>query len=226
MIKNGIIQDKYIDGVPLIVDLIPMSNRTSRPGYEMKAEHITIHNTGNSNPRANAKMHTNYVDTAKGYVSWHFTVDDKEIYQELPVNETAWHAGDGNGKGNMASVGIEICETGDYAKAEENAIKLIAYLIRELNLRISVVVPHQHWSGKYCPRLILGGKGWNEFSKRIGDYMVKKSWQQELGEKALDKLEAKDLVENVKDWKKKDLKNENVPLWLFFEMLNRIDDNK
>ena len=61
-----------------------------------------------------------------------FTVDDKEIYQHLPLNENAWHAGDGaEGTGNRESIAIEIAvnEDGDYNKAVENARKLAAYLM-------------------------------------------------------------------------------------------------
>lgn len=173
MIKNGIIQDKSIQGVPVTVDLIPKSNITSRPAYHMVPMSITVHNTGNRSKGANAKSHTNYIDTAKGYVSWHFSVDDKEIYQELPVNENAWHAGDGGeGKGNRTSIAIEICEHEgiNWAKAKENAAKLINYLLYNLNLKD--VYPHKHWSGKYCPRVILN-EGWDKFLEFVEILRVK-----------------------------------------------------
>ena len=152
-----------VNGVKVIEHFIPKSNTTSRPGYPMKPEYITVHNTGNNKEGANARMHTKYIDTAAGYISWHFTVDDKEIYQELPCNEVAWHAGDGgDGPGNRKSIGIEICEVGDYKKAEDNAAALIVHLMRQYNIPLSNVVPHQKWSGKYCPRLILAA-GWDKF---------------------------------------------------------------
>ena len=89
-------------------DFIPIENKTSRPRYAMKPQYITIHNTGNSSKGANAEMHTQYVDNTPEYLSWHFTVDDKNIFQDLPLDETAWHAGEGEGDGNMKSIGIEI----------------------------------------------------------------------------------------------------------------------
>lgn len=161
-----------INDIAVIEDFIPKSNKTSRPGYPMIPKYITIHNTGNSKKGADADMHTEYVDTATGYVSWHFTVDDNSIYQELPTNESAWHAGDGaNGTGNRQSIGIEICENtgGDYEKAEENAIALIVYLMNKHNIPIENVVPHQKWSGKYCPHKILD-YGWDKFIDKIRNY--------------------------------------------------------
>jgi polyhydroxyalkanoate synthesis regulator phasin len=49
-----------------------------------------------------------------------------------------------------------------------------------------------------------------------------KSWEQVTGEKAIDELVEKGKLNNPDSWKVKDLKNENTPLWLFFEMMNRL----
>lgn len=144
-----------------IQELIPATSKNARPGIKMVAEYITIHNTGN--PGASAKANSNYVRKQNGFKSWHFTVDDKNIIQQLPINETGWHAGDGaKGPGNRKSIGIEICEV---AGAEENAIKFVAELLIALNMDVSKVVPHKHWSGKNCPRLILSH--WGVFINNI-----------------------------------------------------------
>ncbi|MFZ7893850.1 N-acetylmuramoyl-L-alanine amidase [Bacillus cereus] len=80
----------------------------------MKARYITIHETANTAAGANAENSRNiYTDKqlkALSEISWHFTVDDKQIYQHLPTNENRWHAGDGDGSGNRESIGIEIAE--------------------------------------------------------------------------------------------------------------------
>jgi len=154
-IKNGTVTE--LAGIKIIQHLIPASNKKARPGYKMNPEHITIHNTGN--PGASALANSKYVDTVAGYVSWHFTVGSGEVYQELPIIESAWHAGDGeNGTGNRKSIGIEIAEVDG---AEETAIKFVAQLIKATGIGIDKVVPHQHWSGKNCPRLIL--PHWDKF---------------------------------------------------------------
>ncbi len=154
-IKDGIVTD--LEGIRITQHLIPVSNKLARRQYPMKPEYITIHNTGN--PGASALANSKYVDTVNAYVSWHFTVGPGEVYQELPITEVAWHAGDGaQGDGNRKSIGIEIAEVGG---AEETAIKFVALLIRATGISVDKVVPHQHWSGKNCPRLIL--PHWDKF---------------------------------------------------------------
>src|SRR5690554_8194656 len=83
--------------VPIKVDLLPKSKR---PGYAMKPEYITIHQTGNTSKGANAEMYNRYVHNVAPNPSWHYTVDEKEAYQHLPLDTNGWHAGDGtNGTG-------------------------------------------------------------------------------------------------------------------------------
>ena len=152
----------------IIQSYIPKSNR-NRPGYRMAPKYITVHNTANDSKGANAKAHANYLNGGAGgrSASWHFTVDDTEIYQHLPLNESGWHAGDGNGAGNRQSIGIEICENsdGDFAKAVANAQALISKLMSEYNIPFANVVPHKHWSGKHCPRKLLDN--WSGFKAGI-----------------------------------------------------------
>ncbi len=161
-INNGIaISEK----IKIIQHIIPKTNKQAY-GYPMKAEYITIHNTGN--PNASALANSLYVDKNNGYISWHFTVGKDEIYQELPINISGWHAGDGaNGTGNRKSVGIEIAEV---AGAEETAIKFVAELLKATGLTIDKVVPHKKWSGKNCPRLIL--PHWDGFINSIKKEMT------------------------------------------------------
>jgi N-acetylmuramoyl-L-alanine amidase len=127
---------------------------------------ITIHNTGNTSVGAGARNHASYIkgNTAANLpVSWHYTVDDKEIIQHLPDNEIAWHCGDGgNGTGNTQSIGIEICmnSDGDLQKATDNAVWL--------------VVQHNRWSGKLCPQLLRNGKpySWDVFINKVREALA------------------------------------------------------
>lgn len=113
-------------GVTFKEMIVPKGNENIRPGYAMEPKYITIHETANTSKGANALNHAKYLDNqARGNTdrsaSWHFTVDDKEIYQHLPLNEVGWHAG--NKTGNYESIGIEIAvnSDGNYTKAVENA---------------------------------------------------------------------------------------------------------
>src|SRR5690606_3566241 len=90
--------------------------------------------------------------------------------QHLPINETAYHAGDGRkGTGNAKSIGVEICENvdGDRAKAEANTIILVAHLLRELGLAPDKVVQHNKWSGKNCPASFRSTGTWDVFTAKI-----------------------------------------------------------
>lgn len=153
--------------VKITKDFIPVGHN-NRPGYAMDPAYITVHNTANTARGANAAMHARYEKNPETPTSWHFTVDEKEIYQHLPLNENGWHAGDGNsGTGNRKSIGIEICENsdGDFVKAVANAQWLIKKLMKEQGISLANVVPHQHWSGKYCPRKLLDR--WDSFKAGI-----------------------------------------------------------
>lgn len=179
--------------VKIIQDIIPKGN-SNRPCYPMTPRYITVHTTANQSKGANALAHARYLKNGGAGTSWHFTVDDTQIVQHLPTNECGWHAGDGrNGTGNRQSIGIEICENadGNFEKAVANAIGLIVHLMREHNIPISRVVPHKHWTGKQCPRPLLGR--WNWFISEIkrlherSDILLQ-DWQREAAEEALKAL--------------------------------------
>lgn len=162
--------------VQIIQDFIP-SGRRNRPGYKLTPKYITIHDTANTQAGADARAHAQYLkgSTAASLpASWHFTVDDKVIYQHLPLNENGWHAGDGaTGTGNRESIGIEICENkdGDRAQAEANAAWLCAKLTREVaSLKPFPACMKQHydWNKKNCPRVLRNKPGgWANFLKVV-----------------------------------------------------------
>ncbi len=162
-------------GVTFKEMIVPKGNENIRPGYAMEPKYITIHETANTSKGANALNHAKYLDNqARGNTdrsaSWHFTVDDKEIYQHLPLNEVGWHAGDKTG--NYESIGIEIAvnSDGNYTKAVENARKLAAYLMNELNISLDHVQKHQFWSGKKCPAFMIQRGQWDAFLKGTNAY--------------------------------------------------------
>lgn len=164
-----------IEGIP-VHELIAPIGDSIRPGIGMKPQYITIHNTANTGVGATAKSHAQYLyngESRKDYTSWHFTVDNLEIWQSLPMNESGYHAGDGFGMGNTATIAIEICENadGNYRQAEENAAILTAYLLSANNLPADAIRYHRDWSGKHCPHNMFDGTkysmGQSAFQKRV-----------------------------------------------------------
>lgn len=136
----------------------------------MTPQYVTIHNTYNDASAINeiAYMHRN-----KAATSYHVAVDDKHVVQAIPFTRNAWHCGDGQGKGNRASIGIEICYSKSggerYRQAEANAIEYVAHVLKQYGWGIDRVKKHQDWSGKYCPHRILDEKLWDNFKQRIAN---------------------------------------------------------
>lgn len=162
------------DDLNIVVDLIPRGN-SNRPGTPLRASKITIHNTDNDDPGADARAHCLYqkgADAQRRQVSWHFTVDDHSIYQSLPVSEVGWHAG--SPAGNARSIGIEICENRgiDQEAANDRAARLTAALLHELGIDLDGnVVQHHDWSGKDCPMLLRHpASGWTGFLQKVAGY--------------------------------------------------------
>lgn len=175
---------QYLDysslSFPVEVRFIPASQTMQRPGYAMAPARTTWHDTGNPGARTNAESHARWMAAgcpdANGnptYTSWHFTVDDGRAIQHIPLNEVAWHAGDGsNGPGNRTSIAIEECVNSDRnaAKTRANAAELHAFLIRELKLQGGTVngcVQHNYWSGKNCPEVIRNAGLWPEMQRQM-----------------------------------------------------------
>lgn len=146
--------------------LIPKAYTKTRPGIKIKPSYITVHETGNTSKGANALAHAKLQAAGNSRTaSWHYQVDDKEIWQSIPDDEMAYHAG--TSAGNSQSIAIEICvnQDGNFEKAKANAIWLIRHLMVKHNIPISRVVPHKHWSGKNCPQNLL--PQWNQFIDQI-----------------------------------------------------------
>ncbi|WP_342480392.1 N-acetylmuramoyl-L-alanine amidase [Paenibacillus sp. FSL L8-0340] len=138
----------------------------------MSATTITIHNTGN--PKSSAAGERAWLTNPSNarQASFHIAVDEKEAVECLPLTENAWHSGDGSGprSGNRTSIGVEICESGDYAKTLDNAVALVAQMLKERGWGVDRLRRHYDWSGKICPRLMYdGGKwtGWAEFKALV-----------------------------------------------------------
>lgn len=143
--------------------LVSSSKYSIKCPYVITPTRIVVHNTAND---ASANNEISYMKNNNNETSFHYAVDDKEVVQGIPTNRNAWHAGDGHGKGNMEGIAIEICYSksgGDrFIKAEQNAAKFIAQLLKERGWGVDKVTKHQDYSGKYCPHRTLD-MGWERF---------------------------------------------------------------
>lgn len=180
--------------------------------YLMVPQFVVVHNTAND---ASARNEIAFMLGNSEATSYHYAVDDIEVIQAIPENRTAWHAGDGMGRGNMYGIGIEICYSLSggkrFEKAEENAAELIASILKRYGWGIEKVTKHKDYSGKYCPHRTLD-MGWERFLNKVREKMegLTMSQYEELKdllegiEKRLDKLEGKMIYnyidKNMPDW--------------------------
>jgi hypothetical protein len=174
-----------INGIPVRKSFIPITN-INRPGSPANAEGrrwITVHETGNPSPGADAEMHRRFVHNGGGAVppnndgvSFTFVLDDHEIVWLLPLEEKSWQASDGaNGTGN-SSISIETCvnSDGNWNRTQENLAQLVAYLATHVPERSTErIAQHNKWArdGKNCPTRMraAGENGWNKFLKRVNE---------------------------------------------------------
>ena len=170
-------------------NLVSPSKYNIKCPHTMEPKGITVHNTANN---ASAENEIAYMIRNNLEISYHYAIDDTVILQGIPEDRNAWHAGDGNGPGNLTTISIEICySTGDKAKfekAQENAAEFVAYKLKQYGWGIDRVYTHQHWSGKHCPHRTLDEYGWDYFLGLVNKYLnntpapkkelyrVRKSW--------------------------------------------------
>ena len=154
-----------------VVDHIPKSTSNNRRnGWAMKPEYITIHSTGN--PKSTARNERGWLTNPSNtrQASFHIVADEREAIECIPLNEVAWHAGDGrNGTGNRKTISIEICESGNREKTLQNAVELTAKLLYERGWGVDKLRRHFDWSGKNCPRILNynNWQGWTKFKNDV-----------------------------------------------------------
>ncbi len=173
-------------------------NRIDMPTAQLtgKVLGVTIHNTDRIKTAAGTTPAEQYTRaTVNGNmktVRVHYYVDSTCAWQNLPLSLSGWHAADGSGNGNRRTIAIECIMngSGDAAdkRAEENAVRLAAALLKQHGLGINHLYTHTHWlnvrdgrngtvdqlntmhnSYKMCPAYIL--PHWAEFKKKVQSYL-------------------------------------------------------
>lgn len=165
----------------IVKNLVSESKYKIKCPNKMTATRIVVHNTAND---ATAQNEVSYMIGNNKEVSFHFAVDDKEIVQGIPLDRNAWHAGDGNGKGNREGIAIEICYSKSggekWLKAVDNTAQFIAELLKERNWGIDKVTKHADYSGKHCPHRILDEYGWDNFLNLVSGYLNGKAVNEKI----------------------------------------------
>lgn len=175
-------------------------NRIQMPSVmQGKPIGVTLHNT-NDIKVTNTTMSEQYTRATQngnmGTVRVHFYVDGTEAWQNLPLDYQSWHCGQrgrsDNAKsalGNAQTISIEcIMKDEKDVHSEDNAAKLIAYLLNQYDLSINNLYTHNYWCNvrngrngtvdelntwydgyKGCPIFIR--PHWYEFKTTVSNYM-------------------------------------------------------
>ncbi len=154
-------------------NITPFNRWIGRDGQ--KVEWIVLHYTANTYQPDLAKNEC--AAFANRYVgaSAHFFVDEKEVWQSVAIEDTAWHCGDAesrNGCTNRNSIGIEMCvryKNGVYSIAEKtvnNTVSLVLELLEAFpNAKLC---RHYDVTGKICPQPWVNDPSlWEDFKKRV-----------------------------------------------------------
>ena len=176
--------------VGLSQDMIPAGRYGRWKARPMNPRYITIHSTQNFAASADAAQHGRALksgalrgNNSLGYLTWHFSTDDRKTIQHLPANERGEHA-DFDGPGNRYSIGIEMCENRGSSRAVtvDRTARLTAILMHAYDIPLRNVVPHYHWPRykykdnphKNCPHFLLDngrpGRTWKQYLARVDYY--------------------------------------------------------
>ncbi len=173
--------------------------RPNYSGVPNNIKYIVIHNTGTIQESTDAERYNYRMHTLTDESSWHYTVDDEEIYHSLADSIVGWHAGSLR---NYESIGIEICVNGApadasgnflfsgtaynnwvnnrFRKSIKNAAILTAELLTRYGLDTDAVIQHYDVTGKNCPMWMRANGGsfvyegplWKEFMGYVEQYYL------------------------------------------------------
>lgn len=156
------------------IQYITNQSRLSAGSFESgEPATYTIHSTGNL--FSTAQNERDNLQNNVGTTSFHSVVDDKEVIRCVPFTNRCWHAGDSTkkGGGNMSSLSLEICESGNRHQTLLNAIEVVAKDLKELGWGVERLRQHYDWSKKNCPRILRDSNLWewfvSEVSKKMND---------------------------------------------------------
>ena len=168
----------------IIQDIIK-KGQINRPGARNSCISITVHETANKKKGADAKAHAKYIKTLNERTSWHYTVDDKSVYQHIPDEEKSYHTS--SAEANESSISIELCVNadGNFEKTKENAAWLINHLMEKHRIPPENIYTHKDWTGKNCPATLLS-EGIDKFllcffEKDIGENVISVNKLREMG---------------------------------------------
>ncbi|MCL2521429.1 MAG: N-acetylmuramoyl-L-alanine amidase [Erysipelotrichales bacterium] len=181
------ISDLNQRSLDIIEDILPLY-RYTRPGEIMDVRYIIVHETANTREGAGARGHNAFLQGKRGpddIISWHFTVDDIEIFQHLPINERANHNMDTPRPNGVTDhgIGIELCVNVDsnFQITKLRGARLVAKIMYQLRtehgvyLTMNDIRQHNEFSifHKDCPQIMRTEDTWADFIELVGFELFK-----------------------------------------------------
>lgn len=182
------------------------------------------------------------------YASSHEVIGlNGEVVICLPSNEVGFHAGAKtyktkvkqllNNSPNRYLYGIEVCHpdwSGKFSDVTyKTLVNRVADLLIEFDLKPSKDTLWRHFdvTGKDCPKYYMQNEwAWDklvaDITKRYNEKVEVlfvaelKQWQKDMGNKSIDNLVKKGIVNNPEEWKKS--LGEATPQYLFWSIIDRI----
>lgn len=144
-------------------------------GRTSAIQYIVVHYTGNRGDTA--RNNVDYFSRTLTKTSAHYFVDEKEVWQSVGENDTAYHCGSTTYKHpycrNSNSIGVEICMLNKDGRIRLESIRKALELVQMLMLAYSIppssVIRHYDVTGKSCPApMVTYPKLWEYFKTDLG----------------------------------------------------------
>lgn len=87
--------------------IVPWSGTGRTQMKQVETAFITVHDTGSADMSASDWNAYESSGRDNRQTSWHFTVGEKTVYQQIPLEEVAWHAGDGSAMFGLKDTGVK-----------------------------------------------------------------------------------------------------------------------
>lgn len=145
-----------------------------RAGRTAPVRYIVVHYTANKGDTA--KNNADYFARATTKTSAHYFVDEKEVWQSVGEQDTAYHCGADTYKHpfcrNGNSIGVEMCLLDKQGKIRPGTIDTALSVVRQLmdhyGIPLERVLRHYDVTGKNCPRpMVENPQLWEDFKKEL-----------------------------------------------------------
>lgn len=145
-----------------------------RAGRSAPIRYIVVHYTANKGDTA--KNNADYFARTTTKTSAHYFVDEKEVWQSVGEQDTAYHCGADTYKHpfcrNGNSIGVEMClldKAGNIRPGTiDTALSVVRQLMAAYDIPIDRVLRHYDVTGKNCPRpMVENPQLWEDFKKEL-----------------------------------------------------------